>query len=146
MIANFWIYDYFLKEDISFDNLPTPSNYLLVQEMKYLFLCGAKQFKRKIILINKDGMIFYENIGFISLSNLTLTEVKNVLVEKLSNVFSTLQSTDNPTDLSVELGKLKSINIYVTGQVNNPRINLIHLFQTYLQLLFSQAALKLKEV
>ena len=87
-------------------------------------------------------MIFYENIGFISLSNLTLTEAKNVLVEKLSNVFSTLQSTDNPTDLSVELGKLKSINIYVTGQVNNPGINLIHPFSNIFTALVQSGGIK----
>ena len=41
--------------------------------MKYLFLWGENN-SRENYLINKDGMIFYENIGFISLSNLTLTE------------------------------------------------------------------------
>ena len=64
------------------------------------------------------------------------------MVEKLSNVFSTLQSTDNPTDLSVELGKLKSINIYVTGQVNNPGINLIHPFSNIFTALVQSGGIK----
>ena len=140
--SKFFGYDYFERDISFFDNLPTPSNYLLGPGDEIFISMWGENNSRENYLINKDGMIFYENIGFISLSNLTLTEAKNVLVEKLSNVFSTLQSTDNPTDLSVELGKLKSINIYVTGQVNNPGINLIHPFSNIFTALVQSGGIK----
>ena len=140
--SKFFGYDYFERDISFFDNLPTPSNYLLGPGDEIFISMWGENNSRENYLINKDGMIFYENIGFISLSNLTLTEAKNVLVEKLSNVFSTLQSTDNPTDLSVELGKLKSINIYITGQVNNPGINLIHPFSNIFTALVQSGGIK----
>ena len=60
--------------------------------------------------INKDGMIYYENIGFINLSNQTLESAELVLTEELSRIYSTLKDEANPTTLMIELGKLKSIN------------------------------------
>mgnify|MGYP003317250822 CR=1 FL=1 len=37
------------------------------------------------------------------------------LVNKLSEVYSTLKDKNNPTELKIELGSLKSINIYFSG-------------------------------
>ena len=51
-----------------------------------------------------------------------------MLTEELSKIYSTLKDQNNPTRLMLELGKLKSINVYFTGQVNSPGINLIHPF------------------
>ena len=78
--------------------------------------------------INKDGMIYYENIGFINLSNKTLASAEVLLTEELSRIYSTLKDEANPTNLMLELGKLKSINIYFSGHIENPGINLVHPF------------------
>lgn len=135
-------YNYFRRDISFFDNLPTPSNYLLGPGDEIIVSMWGENNSRESYIVNKDGMIFYENVGFISLSNLTLLEAENLLVEKLSNVFSTLQSTDNPTNLNVELGKLKSINIYITGQANNPGINLIHPFSNIFSALVQSGGIK----
>ena len=50
------------------------------------------------------------------------------MVGELSRVYSTLKDKDNPTQLMLELGKLKSINVYFSGQIETPGINLIHPF------------------
>ena len=74
-------------------------------------------------------MIYYENIGFINLSNKNLKEAEaRFLVKELSRIYSTLKDKDNPTELMLELGKLKSINVYFSGQIENPGISLIHPF------------------
>ena len=73
-------------------------------------------------------MIFFDNIGFVNISNKTIKDAENLLIEELSKIYSTLKDQDNPTKLMLELGKIKSINVYFTGQVNNPGINLIHPF------------------
>ena len=80
------------------------------------------------MIIDKDGTIFYENIGFINLSNQTIESAEKVLIEELSKIYSTLKDKNNSSQLTVSLGQLKSINIYFSGHINNPGINLVHPF------------------
>lgn len=73
-------------------------------------------------------MIFFNNIGFINLSNFTIAEAQDILTKELSKIYSTLIDSENPSKLMLSLGQIKSINIYFTGQVENPGINLVHPF------------------
>ena len=73
-------------------------------------------------------MIYYQNIGFINLSGKTLNQAENLLSSELSRIYSTLNSSNNSTQLMLELGKIKSVNVYFSGQVKKPGINLIHPF------------------
>ena len=125
--------DYFgynyLKKDISFfDNIPTPADYKLGPGDEIIISLWGENNSRTNITINKDGMIYYENIGFINLSNKTLASAEVLLTEELSRIYSTLKDKNNPTKLMLELGKLKSINIYFSGHIENPGINLVHPF------------------
>jgi protein involved in polysaccharide export with SLBB domain len=126
--GDYFGYNY-LRKDISFfDNIPTPADYKLGPGDEIIISLWGENNFRKNITINKDGMIYYENIGFINLSNKTLESAELLLTEELSRIYSTLKDKANPTTLMVELGKLKSINIYFSGHVENPGINLIHPF------------------
>jgi protein involved in polysaccharide export with SLBB domain len=125
--------DYFgynyLRKDISFfDNIPTPADYKLGPGDEIIISLWGETNSRKNVTINKDGMIYYENIGFINLSNKTLESAELLLTEELSRIYSTLKDETNPTTLMLELGKLKSINIYFSGHIENPGINLVHPF------------------
>jgi len=119
----------YLRKDISFfDNIPTPADYRLGPGDEIIVSLWGETNSRKNITINKDGMIFYNNVGFINLSNQTLKSAELILIEQLSEIYSTLKDESNPTQLMLSLGKLKSINIYFSGHIENPGINLIHPF------------------
>jgi protein involved in polysaccharide export with SLBB domain len=121
-------YSYF-KNDINFfDNTPTPSDFRLGPGDEIILSMWGETNLRKSFTINKDGMIYYRNIGFINLSNKNLKESELLLVEELSRIYSTLKNEDNPTKLMLELGQLKSINVYFSGHIENPGINLVHPF------------------
>ena len=90
-------YNYFKKDLSFFNNLPTPINYLLGPGDEISISMWGETNSRENYVINKDGAIFYENVGFINLSNLTLQQAKEILIERLATVFSTLQNTVNPT-------------------------------------------------
>jgi protein involved in polysaccharide export with SLBB domain len=125
--------DYFgysyLRKDISFfDNIPTPADYRLGPGDELIISLWGETNDRQSLIINKDGLIYYENIGFINLSNHTLESAELMLTEELSRIYATLKNKENPTKLMLALGKLKSINIYFSGQVENPGINLVHPF------------------
>lgn len=119
-------YNYFSRDINFFDNIPTPVDFLLGPGDEInLFLWGEVNLQKSLV-INKQGQVYFENIGFINISNLSLLEVENVLKEKLSKIYSTLN--DGSTQLNIELGSLKSINVYFSGQINKPGINLVHPF------------------
>lgn len=121
-------YDYF-KNDISFfDNIPTPPDYKLGPGDELIVSLWGETNYRNNMVINKDGMIFFDNIGFISLSNQTLQSAELILKEELSKIYSTLNDKNNPSRLMLSLGKLKSMNIYFSGHIENPGINLVHPF------------------
>tara|TARA_Y100000590_G_scaffold141270_3_gene162076 strand:+ start:19375 stop:21300 length:1926 start_codon:yes stop_codon:yes gene_type:complete len=121
-------YNYFRRDINFFDNIPTPSDFRLGPGDEIILSLWGETNLRESFSINKDGMIYYENVGFINLSGKTIKNVESVLVNKLSQIYSTLTDENNSTKLKVELGSLKSINVYFTGQIQNPGINLIHPF------------------
>jgi len=124
----FFGYNYLQKDISFFDNIPTPADYKLGPGDEIVISLWGETNFRKNMIIDKDGMIFYDNIGFISLSNQTLKSAELILKEKLSQIYATLKDYNNSTNLMVSLGKLKSINIYFSGHIENPGINLVHPF------------------
>lgn len=120
--------DYFNKQVTFFDNLPTPANYMLGPGDEIIISMWGETNSRDQYIINKEGLIYYPDIGFINLSNRTLEQAELFLIEKLSDIYSTLNNKDNPTTLMLELGSLKSINVYFSGQIKSPGVNLIHPF------------------
>ena len=141
-LSSFFGYDYFNKQINFFDNIPTPVDFKLgAGDEIILSLWGEKKSREKFIL-NKDGMIYYQNIGFINLSGKTLNEAENLLSSELSRIYSTLNSSNNSTQLMLELGKIKSVNVYFSGQINSPGINLIHPFSDIFSALVQAGGVK----
>lgn len=126
--GDFFGYNY-LRKDISFfDNIPTPPNYKLGPGDELIISIWGETNVRESKIINKDGMIYFDDIGFINLSNYSIAEAQDILSTELSKIYSTLTDKDNASKLMLSLGQLKSINIYFTGHVENPGINLVHPF------------------
>ncbi|SVC12777.1 uncharacterized protein METZ01_LOCUS265631, partial [marine metagenome] len=121
-------YNYFKRDINFFDNVPTPPDFKLGPGDEIILSLWGETNSRENFVINKEGLIYYENIGFINLSNKNLKEAELVLVEELSRIYSTLKDKENQTELMLELGKLKSINVYFSGQIETPGIHLIHPF------------------
>ena len=121
-------YNYFNSDINFFDNIPTPADFKLgAGDEIILSLWGETNLREKFI-INKEGLIYYENIGFINLSNKTVDEAESLLINELSKIYSTLKDSENPTNLMIELGKLKSLNIYFSGEIAKPGVQLVHPF------------------
>ena len=127
-ISEYFGYDYFKKEINFYDNIPTPSDFKLGPGDEVVLSLWGETNSRENFIINKEGLIYYENIGFINISNKSLNVAELILTDELSRIFSTLKDKNSTTKLMLELGKLKSINVYFSGQIKNPGIHLVHPF------------------
>lgn len=121
-------YNYFMTDINFFDNVPTPSDFKLGAGDEIILSLWGEVNSREKFIINKEGLIYYKSIGFINISNRTIEEAETVLIEELSRIYSTLKNAQNPTNLMLELGKLKSLNIYFSGEIVKPGIQLVHPF------------------
>ena len=126
--SEYFGYNYFKRNINFFDNIPTPSDFKLGPGDEIILSLWGETNSRENFVINKEGLIYYENVGFINLSNKNLKEAESILVEELSRIYATLKDKENQTELMLSLGKLKSINVYFSGQIEIPGINLIHPF------------------
>ena len=125
---NYFGYDYFLRDISFFDNIPTPADFKLGSGDEVVISMWGQRNIQETFVLNKDGSIFYKNIGFINLSNKTLNEAEDLLIEVLSKTYSTLKDQNNPTKLKLSLGQSKSVNVFFTGFINKPGVHLIHPF------------------
>ncbi len=121
-------YSYFDNEINFFDNTPTSADYRLGAGDEIILSLWGEVNSREKITINKEGLIYFENLGFINVSNMTIARAEKVLKDRLQNIYSTLKEDIATTDLMIEVSNLKSINVYLSGEVQSPGVHLVHPF------------------
>ncbi len=123
-------YEYFNNPDkiAVFDNIPIPNNYVLGPgDQLIITIWGSTQIKSNH-MINRDGNIFVDGIGQVNLSGLDLKTAEAMLLDRFSEVYSTLKGENPSTFLNLSLGQLKSINISFVGEVGSPGLHAVHPF------------------
>ena len=131
--AEYFGYSSFVRDINFFDNIPTPSNYLLGPGDEIIISLYGEVNKQQNFIISNQGTIYYDSLGFLNIANLSLNEAKEFLRENLSKIFNTLSKDVATTKIDLQVGKIKSINVYFTGMVNNKGISLIHPFSDVFQ-------------
>lgn len=126
-------YSSFERDINFFDNIPTPSNYLLGPGDEIIISLYGEVNKQQNFIISNQGTIYYDTLGFLNIANLSLNEAKEFLRENLSKIFNTLSKDVATTKIDLQVGRIKSINVYFTGMVNNKGIALIHPFSDVFQ-------------
>ena len=123
-------YDFFTNRDtLAFwENLPTPSNYLLGSGDELVISLWGETQLRQVYTISREGKIYDDKVGLLNLGGKSINEAQNYLKEQFGRMYSTL-SVDNPTTfIDISLGKLQSINVNFVGQVKYPGIHPVHPF------------------
>lgn len=139
-VEYYYGYEYF-KRDIEFyDNLPTPGNFTLGPGDEIRLSIWGTSNLQKDFIVNKDGAIYHEKIGPVSLQSLSIYEAELLLLDKFSDIYSSLKEDPN---LKVELLKTRSVNVFFTGEVITPGINIIHPFSDIFTALTQAGGIKI---
>lgn len=85
--------------------------------------------------INRDGSIVLPYIGSIKLWGKTYAEGKRIISEKFGEEFSNIE-------VNLSLGYLKSVNVFVLGEVNKPGVYNITMLSNPLAAIFEAQGLK----
>jgi len=127
-------YDFFtLRDSIPiWDNLPMPPSYRLGPGDEIIISLWGETQLRSSYTIGRDGMIYIEKVGKISLADKSINQAKTYLEKQFQKVYETLKGSRPSTFMDVSLGQLKSINVTFVGEVKLPGIHPVHPFSTVL--------------
>lgn len=134
-------YDFFSQKTTIDWNIPAPDDYLLGPgDTLTLYLWGDPieilnlpgQFQ---LSIDKDGTIFIPNLGKFSIAGLKLKEVQDLLLKSFSTRFKRLSIT-------VSLGKIRGINVYVAGEVKKPGITTVRAISSIIEAISKRGGIK----
>jgi len=110
-------------------NTPVSSNYLIGPgDELFIHLWGLVENSFQII-VDRDGKIVLPKVGVLHISGLSLGELKEFLFRQFSRFFTKFT-------LNVSLGQLRSVQVIVSGEVQNPGTYLLSPLSTIYHALF----------
>ncbi len=89
---------------------------------------------RHSLIINREGQIFIPEVGQVNAAGLMLTDFREQLRRIMGKSYSSI--IKDKAFLDVSLGKLRSVRIYVVGEVNNPGVFTVPALTSAFQMLF----------
>ena len=104
-------------------NVPTPVNYVIGPGDEIIIsLWGETQLVQDLV-VSKNGDVYIPNVGLVGVNGLTMSQLRTRLYDRLSKVYSSLRPGTEGiarTYLNVSTGQLRSVKIYVLGEVAKP--------------------------
>lgn len=109
--------------------LPVPANYLLGpgDEIR-IQVWGAVDFNATLVL-DRNGQVLVPRVGIVPLAGVAVRDLETVLRGSLAKVFTNFS-------LNANLGRLRSIQIYVVGQARQPGTYVVSSLSTLVNALF----------
>jgi protein involved in polysaccharide export with SLBB domain len=119
-------YDIFNYSPTTFQpsvNIPVPNSYVIGPgDEVVITLWGETQLVQNLT-VAQDGSIYIPDVGLVYVSGLTMKGLREKLLSVLSKSYSSLDVSAKgsaKTHLDVTTGKLRSVKVYVLGEVNKP--------------------------
>lgn len=131
-------YDFFSNAPSTYaqlDNIPVPPDYVLGPgDMVKVYLFG-NQNKRYNLEITRDGQIFIPELGPIDVIGLKFTDFINLIESLVTKTFI-------GTDVSVTLGSVRSIDIFVLGEAYKPGMYTVSALSSLTNAIFKSGGIK----
>jgi protein involved in polysaccharide export with SLBB domain len=119
-------YDIFSTSYSAFEtslNVPVPANYIVGPGDEIVITMWGETQLERTLTVNKEGNIYIPDVGLINVNGLSIQGLKQKLYNILSKTYSSLSTDKNgeaKTSLDVSTGTLRTIKVYVLGEVNKP--------------------------
>lgn len=96
-----------------------------------LSIWGATEMRSKY-QVSREGTIFVERYGQMVVSGLTMKQLEDKLTKNLARIYSGLNPSEgSPTTyLDVSLGKLRSVQVFLVGKVNEAGSHFVNAYST----------------
>jgi protein involved in polysaccharide export with SLBB domain len=113
----------FKDKELNFEpnlNISTPANYKLGPGDEVIVdVWGAAQ-STVTDIISPDGYINIENLGLVYLNGLTVKEADAYIKEHYSQIYAGLSGEQPSANIKLTLGQIRTIQVRVMGEVENP--------------------------
>jgi len=123
------IFGYSVFANKTFNPIPdqliaTPRDYTIGPEDNLnLYIYGYAQLPDQDLTVNRDGFVSIPRVGNVNLGGKSIEEAQKILLDRFSKFVPSLLGSNGqaaPTKLMLTLGQIRSINVFVTGEVINP--------------------------
>jgi protein involved in polysaccharide export with SLBB domain len=103
-------------------NAATPQSYILGPGDQIVISVWGETKLNLQLFVNRDGNIIVPDVGPVSTTGLSIQQFREKLLHRMSEIYSGLKNgTEGAnTFLDVSIGKLRTIQVYVTGEVLRP--------------------------
>jgi len=125
-------YDFFYKKPSSFipdQNVSVPPDYIIGPGDELIISVWGRINERWKVSVSREGTIYLPKIGLISVSGVSFENINDFLKKEISRYYSDFE-------INVSLGKLKSIRVYIVGNVSKPGAYTLSGLSTVISALF----------
>ena len=118
-------------------NLPTPETYILGPGDQVLIDIWGNSELNLSVTVSPDGKIVASGVGPVQVGGLQIADARNRIKRSFSRIYSDLASAQPGTFLSVTLGKTRTIQVNVMGEVEVPGTYALSSLSTVFHALYS---------
>lgn len=111
------------------DNVPVPDSYLLGPDDELLIQIYGKQSAEETVTVNRDGTIQIPGFSPLNVAGLTFAKAKALITDRLSQ-------QNIGVEVAISMGKLRTINVFVSGEAKYPGSYTISALSSVTQALF----------
>jgi protein involved in polysaccharide export with SLBB domain len=120
-------------------NIPTPVNYQLGAGDELIVTIWGDRTDRLQLTVSPEGTVSLQNRGPVYVNGLTIEQARERLMGQLVQLYSGLRSSGGQatTFAEISLGRVRTINVTVTGEVRNPGSYAINALATVFNALYN---------
>lgn len=101
-------------------NVATPPSYVLGAGDEVQISVWGDTYISHRLQVNREGNVFIPDVGPVNAIGLTVQQFRDNVQRRMASVYSGLAGARGRSNLDVSLGKLKTIQVFVLGEVRKP--------------------------
>src|SRR5690349_2006 len=99
---------------------PVPPDYKLGPGDQLVLILTGDVELTYTLPVTREGFVLIPQVGQVFVSNLTLEQLRDVLLTRLGRVYSGVRRTNPTTRFDVSVANVRANQVYVTGEVTQP--------------------------